>query len=75
MPLYAYVCLDCKKEFELLRPMGQADDPAPCAHCGGDHVRRKLAVFYAQSGGHAVSGTSTPSCGSCAGGNCSSCGH
>ena len=74
MPIYAFICLDCKKDFELLRPMAQADQPAPCADCGGANVKRKLTVFNAHSGGHAVAGTSAPSCGSCSGGNCSSCG-
>jgi putative FmdB family regulatory protein len=74
MPIYEYVCLDCKQEFELIRPMNQSDQPPVCESCGGENVKRKLALFYAKSGGHSVSGSSAPSCSGCAGGNCSSCG-
>ena len=74
MPIYEYVCSDCDKVFETLRSMSQADKPIACAACGGKHTRRKLSVFYAESGGKAVAGTSEPSCGSCAGGDCAHCG-
>ena len=76
MPIYEYVCLDCKKDFELIRPMSQSDSPLKCESCGGKRVKRKLAMVVAMSGGHAVSGTSGGgSCGSCSGGNCSGCSH
>jgi putative FmdB family regulatory protein len=75
MPIYEYICKDCKNEFEVIRPMSQADAPMACAKCGGEDIKRKLSRFYAESGGSAVAGTSAPSCGSCAGGNCSCCGH
>ena len=75
MPIYEYVCEKCKHEYELLRPMSQADTPHACEKCGSTKVRRKLSVFFAESGGKAVSGMSEPACGSCAGGNCSTCGH
>lgn len=75
MPIYEYVCLDCKKEYEILRSLNEADIPLVCKECGGENVKRKLSVFYAQSGGHAVSGAGGGGCTSCAGGNCSSCGH
>jgi putative FmdB family regulatory protein len=74
MPIYEYVCLDCKDEFELIRPMNQSDKPQVCETCGGTRVKRKLAVIVAMSGGHAVSGTSGGcSCSSCPGGNCAGC--
>jgi putative FmdB family regulatory protein len=75
MPIYEYVCQDCEQVFETLRSMSQADEPMPCAACGGGHTKRKLSVFFAESGGRSVSGMSEPSCGSCAGGNCAQCGH
>lgn len=74
MPIYEYICQECKKEFELIRPMSQADQPIPCTGCGGENVKKKLALFYAQSGGSSLAGTSAPSCGSCSGGSCSTCG-
>ncbi len=75
MPIYEYVCQDCENEFEVIRPMSQADVPMACASCGGKHTKRQLSLFYAESGGRAVAGTSAPACGSCAGGSCASCGH
>ncbi len=75
MPIYEYICQNCQHEFEAIRPMAQADAPLACAKCGEEDIKRKLSRFYAESGGKAVSGMSEPSCGSCAGGNCSCCGH
>jgi len=75
MPIYEYVCLNCKHEFEAIRPMSQADRPMTCAKCGGEEIKRKLSMFYAESGGRAVSGSAAPACGGCAGGNCQTCGH
>ena len=75
MPIYEYVCKECEVVFEVLRSMNQADEPIDCASCGGKHTKRKLSVFFAESGGKAVSGMSEPACGSCAGGNCASCGQ
>jgi putative FmdB family regulatory protein len=75
MPIYEYVCLNCKHEFEAIRPMGKADQPMACAKCGGEEIKRKISVFYAESGGKAVSGMSGPGCEGCAGGSCAHCGH
>ena len=75
MPIYEYVCQKCKHEFEVIRSMAQADESIPCTACGGKQVKRKLSLFFAESGGKAVSGMSEPACGSCSGGNCSTCGH
>jgi putative FmdB family regulatory protein len=75
MPIYEYVCEECHEEFDLLRPMKEADAPAACRSCGGQRTKRKLSLFNAQSGGKAVSGTNTPSCSGCAGGSCASCGQ
>lgn len=75
MPIYEYICQNCEHEFEALRSMSQADLAMTCVKCGGENLKRKISVFFAESGGRAVSGMSEPSCGSCAGGNCSHCGH
>ena len=74
MPIYEYVCLDCKKEYEVLRSFNEADKPMACNECGGENVKRKLSVCFAQSGGQTISGTGG-GCSSCSGGNCASCGH
>jgi putative FmdB family regulatory protein len=72
MPVYEYVCLDCKTRFDALRPMAQADAPIACEACGGDHSARTLSVFFASSDGRTVAGASS-GCGHCAGGHCASC--
>jgi putative FmdB family regulatory protein len=75
MPIYEYVCLDCGKDFELIRSMSQKDAPMACSVCGGENIKRKLALAVAMSGGHAVSGAGGGcNCGSCSG-DCGSCGH
>lgn len=75
MPIYEYVCLNCNHQFEAIRPMSQADAPQICQKCGAENIKRKLSLFFAESGGKAVSGMTEPSCSSCASGNCSTCGH
>ena len=74
MPIYEYICVDCKREYEIIRSFSEADLPLRCEGCGSEQVKRKLSVCYAQSDGQAVSGMGG-GCGSCAGGNCGSCGH
>ena len=72
MPVYEYVCLDCRERFDALRPMAQADAPIPCRVCGSEHSSRTLSVFFAQSGGRPVAGT-TGGCSGCGGGHCTTC--
>lgn len=75
MPIYEYVCGDCGEQFDVLRPMKDAEAPIGCRKCESRRTERRLSVFYAQSGGRAVAGTSGGSgCGSCSGGSCGSCG-
>jgi len=74
MPIYEYACEDCGTHFEALRPMKDADAPIGCRSCESRQTERMLSVFYAQSGGRAVAGTSGSACGSCSGGSCGSCG-
>ncbi|TKB67267.1 MAG: zinc ribbon domain-containing protein, partial [Nitrospira sp.] len=45
MPLYEYLCLDCKKRSTILilSPANQA--PATCSHCASARVERILSRF------------------------------
>jgi putative FmdB family regulatory protein len=74
MPIYEYMCEDCGTQFEALRPMKDADAPIGCRSCESRRTGRMLSMFYAQSGGRTVAGTSGTSCGSCSGGSCAGCG-
>ncbi len=47
MPIYEYLCQDCRTRFEVLRPMKDADTPIECQQCGGAHTVRCLALFNA----------------------------
>ena len=75
MPIYEYICRDCNFEFEVIRSMSQADAVMTCDKCGGGKIKRKISVFFAESGGKAVAGMSEPSCDSCSSSNCAGCGH
>jgi putative FmdB family regulatory protein len=72
MPIYEYTCQDCQADFEIIRSIKDADAPLNCEQCQGEHVKRRISLFNASSGGRVIAGGS--SCGSCAGGACSSCG-
>jgi putative FmdB family regulatory protein len=75
MPIYEYVCLDCRNRFELVRSMRDADEPIKCQKCESEHTSRMLSLFNAQSGGRVVAGGNGGGCAGCGGGHCSSCGH
>jgi len=75
MPLYEYNCLDCGKDFDVLRPYKDSDKKIDCVYCSGDRTLRKLSVFFAQSAGKIVAGNQGSGCAGCSGGSCSGCSH
>ena len=72
MPIYEYVCLDCRDRFDALRTMREADAPIACAQCGSEHTSRLISVFFAQSEGRVVAGAGG-GCACCSGGSCATC--
>jgi len=43
MPTYEYICLECKKRFELFMSYSEyGTEPATCSHCGSDNTRRRV---------------------------------
>ena len=43
MPTYDYICLDCKKRFDLLMSYSEyGTKPAACSHCGSQNTRRRM---------------------------------
>ena len=78
MPIYEYVCSDCKNKFEQMRPLSQCSLPADCPKCH-KQASRKMSTFSALSatlGGvpKAVPGASgTSKCSNCGSGSCSTC--
>lgn len=48
MPIYEYYCTKCGQEFELMRPVSQSSEPAPCGACG-EPGERQLSNFAFKS--------------------------
>jgi putative FmdB family regulatory protein len=44
MAIYEYFCPQCRKVFEIMRPMSQADNPTFCPKCNSQG-ERLLSVF------------------------------
>ena len=44
MPLYEYKCAACGHQFDMLRRMSEADEPANCRSCKNG-AQRVLSVF------------------------------
>jgi len=64
MPLFEYVCQDCKKEFEKIVP--RHDSPANCPKCDSVRVEKQLSVFAVSgSGSQSESFDAAPGCGRC----------
>ncbi len=50
MAIYEYYCKKCKKDFELRRPMSEANAPANCPDCGS--TAQKLTSVFASGEGY-----------------------
>jgi len=51
MPNYAYVCLDCRKRFEVYMSYTEyGSQPVNCPHCQSKHVQRRIGrIRFARS--------------------------
>jgi putative FmdB family regulatory protein len=50
MPVYEFVCRDCQKPFEMVRPMAEATATGvKCPACGSDHIDRMYSNVYAKT--------------------------
>jgi putative FmdB family regulatory protein len=76
MPIYEYVCPECKTKFELLRPISKSTDPADCPECKHT-AKRALSKFTCFSRNNfdmtAPIGGGGGGCAGCTGGNCTTC--
>jgi len=58
MPIYEYICLDCRTSFEkLVRRFGE---DVACPGCAGGSVEKQLSTFAVQAAGR---GPALDSCG------------
>ncbi|HXH21020.1 MAG TPA: zinc ribbon domain-containing protein [Dehalococcoidia bacterium] len=73
MPVYEYYCPPCGSQFEVLRPMARADEPATCPS-GHRTTNRVLSLFATFS--KTADGEARPVASGCAcGGACACGGH
>lgn len=50
MPVYEFVCRDCQKPFEIIRPMSEAQaTDVKCPACGSGRVDRVYSHVYAKT--------------------------
>ncbi len=47
MPVYEFVCRDCKKRFEIVRPVSDVKASVTCPGCGSQNVERAWSTVYA----------------------------
>jgi putative FmdB family regulatory protein len=52
MAVYEYFCPKCRKAFELMRPMSQADKATKCPKCGSK--AQKLVSGFASKTGNSI---------------------
>jgi len=73
MPIYEYICNQCKKNFDYL--LRNPNEEIFCPHCGSKDLKRKFSTFSfgtRDSGGEFKS--SIPSkCSGCSASSCSGC--
>ena len=76
MPLYEYHCRRCRATFELLRPMSESSETAPCpaGHPGAGRVI-SLVADRAWAGNGTSGEAQSGGCPSCADGACACAGH
>ena len=63
MPLYEYICRECRHPFEVLQRMGERGEDLRCPVCGHLGADRQLSTFsgHASHGGGTAVGS--PGCG------------
>lgn len=65
MPLYEFVCTECKEQFESLVASSKWEGRVACPHCGSRKVSKELSVF-ASAMGSGSTGPMPCDTGSCA---------
>ena len=50
MPIYEYVCRDCKKHFEVLTTSSGSGDTVKCPECGSLDVTKTISATHFRMG-------------------------
>lgn len=67
MPIYEYVCEDCRREFEILV---RGEETPRCEACGGDKLKKLLSVPAAHNSAPQAEGCPAQGAGMCGQGCC-----
>lgn len=51
MPLFEFVCADCRRPFEELVRSASAVNEVTCPNCGSSQVSKKISTFASRSSG------------------------
>ena len=62
MPLYEYICIKCKKKFELIRDLSERDEECECLHCQAKGKMNRESSLIGKLGS-STSGSTVGSCG------------
>lgn len=54
MAVYEYLCPKCNREFEVMRPISKADEPASCPKCGT--TGEKLVSVFLSRADYSIKG-------------------
>ena len=73
MPIYEYICSDCRQKFELLKPMSQAGRGVSCPKCGGKAGRVLSICSHADESLDFMDSGGGSSCSSCSSDSCDTC--
>jgi putative FmdB family regulatory protein len=68
MPIFEFVCEECKKAFEELVRSANATDGVICPSCGSRYVKKQISTFASKISG-ASSTSFSPSSASCSSGS------
>ena len=70
MPIYTFVCKDCKEKFDLLIGVTMDKPELKCKKCGSKNIERIISSFNV---GESSKNTQTSSDSGCPGGVCPTC--
>ena len=45
MPLYEYICTNCKESFTVLQKVGSSEKDTTCPRCGSRDVKKLVSSF------------------------------